>query len=188
MPLLQCDRYAWASRELAREHRKLGYSAAYCPQSKADDADRVRAKREAFAAENVVIAEVGAWKNMLDPGRTETFREPEVCHRTHATGGCCGRALQCRYCRFLQSDLWYGSDPKNFRKNSSMRPSKIAARSLMRSSRGSRSFHRDDAAEPALWSRFVCDVSLCRGPQRLRRSHGCVQCHQVQHASKRTPR
>ena len=52
---------------LAREHRRLGYSAAYCPAAKAEDADRIRAIRAGFAAENVVIAEVGAWKNMLDP-------------------------------------------------------------------------------------------------------------------------
>src|SRR5262245_40523057 len=54
-------------RELAREHRRLGYSAAYCPMAKASDSDRVREIEKAFAAENVVIAEVGAWKNMLDP-------------------------------------------------------------------------------------------------------------------------
>src|SRR2546427_6476694 len=54
-------------RELAREHRRLGYSAAYCPSAKADDTARVRAIETAFAAENVVIAEVGAWCNMLDP-------------------------------------------------------------------------------------------------------------------------
>src|SRR5579864_5140514 len=54
--------------ELAREHRRLGYSAAYCPASvTARDTDRVRAIEKAFAAENVAIAEVGAWKNMLDP-------------------------------------------------------------------------------------------------------------------------
>jgi len=54
-------------RDLAREHRRLGYSAAYCPNSRPTDTDRIRAIREAFAAESVVIAEVGAWKNMLDP-------------------------------------------------------------------------------------------------------------------------
>src|SRR5437762_4478231 len=54
-------------RELAREHRRLGYSAAYCPMAKADDTTRVAEIQKAFAAENVVIAEVGAWKNMLDP-------------------------------------------------------------------------------------------------------------------------
>src|SRR5262249_44514040 len=54
-------------RELAREHRKLGYSAAYCPMADARDAARCREIEKAFAAENVVIAEVGAWKNLLDP-------------------------------------------------------------------------------------------------------------------------
>ena len=54
-------------RELAREHRRLGYSAALCPVAKSGDADRVRAIERAFAAEDVVIAEVGAWCNMLDP-------------------------------------------------------------------------------------------------------------------------
>src|SRR6476660_9777430 len=52
---------------LAKEHRRLGYSAAYCPAATVNDADRIKAIRAAFAAENVVIAEVGAWKNMLDP-------------------------------------------------------------------------------------------------------------------------
>src|SRR5229473_2063691 len=54
-------------RELAREHRRLGYSAAYCPEANAADTARVREIEKAFAAENVVIAEVGAWVNMLDP-------------------------------------------------------------------------------------------------------------------------
>ena len=53
--------------QLAHEHRRLGYSAAYCPAANRHDTDRIREIRKAFAAENVVIAEVGAWKNMLDP-------------------------------------------------------------------------------------------------------------------------
>src|SRR3954470_14947140 len=53
-------------RELAREHRRLGYSAAYCPSAKASDNDRIKAIRDGFASENVVIAEVGVWKNLLD--------------------------------------------------------------------------------------------------------------------------
>lgn len=53
--------------ELAREHRRLGYSAAYCPPAKPGETDRIRAIEHAFASENVVIAEVGAWRNMMDP-------------------------------------------------------------------------------------------------------------------------
>ena len=54
-------------RELAREHRRLGYSAAYCPEAKVEETERVREIEKAFAAEKVVIAEVGALVNMLDP-------------------------------------------------------------------------------------------------------------------------
>ena len=51
---------------LAREHRRLGYSAAYCPNVKLEDKVRIKAIEKAFAAENVIIAEVGAWRNLLD--------------------------------------------------------------------------------------------------------------------------
>ena len=54
-------------RELAHEHRRLGYSAGLCPRAKADDTAKVREIETAFAAENVIIAEVGAWTNMLEP-------------------------------------------------------------------------------------------------------------------------
>jgi len=54
-------------RELAREHRRLGYTAALCPRAKAEDSAKVREIEAAFAAEDVVIAEVGAWTNMLEP-------------------------------------------------------------------------------------------------------------------------
>lgn len=57
--------------EIARAHRTLGYNAAYCPQARLQDAARLREIERSFAAENVVIAEVGAWRNMLesDPAR-----------------------------------------------------------------------------------------------------------------------
>src|SRR5499426_1477173 len=52
--------------ELARAHRALGYNAAYCPQASVAESERVKAIERAFAAENVVIAEVGAWRNMRE--------------------------------------------------------------------------------------------------------------------------
>ena len=52
--------------ELAREHRRLRYSAAYVPPVELSDTARINAIRKAFAAQNVLIAEVGAWVNMLD--------------------------------------------------------------------------------------------------------------------------
>lgn len=51
--------------ELAREHKRLGYRAAYVPGFA--NLQNARAIAAAFQAEDVMIAEVGAWKNMLDP-------------------------------------------------------------------------------------------------------------------------
>ncbi len=52
--------------ELAREHRRLQYSAAYVPAVELADAVKIEAIRKAFVGQNVTIAEVGAWVNMLD--------------------------------------------------------------------------------------------------------------------------
>ncbi len=53
--------------ELAREHKRRGYSAAFCPPLALNEPEKIRAVREAFAREDVLIAEVGAWCNMMDP-------------------------------------------------------------------------------------------------------------------------
>src|SRR5258707_11729868 len=52
--------------ELALAHRKLGYSAAYCPNVSLSDSAKIHAYADAFAKHDVVIAEVGRWINLLD--------------------------------------------------------------------------------------------------------------------------
>ncbi|GAB3897464.1 hypothetical protein GCM10028825_45160 [Spirosoma agri] len=51
---------------LAREHRRLQYSSAYVPPVELKDTAKINAIRKAFADQNILIAEVGAWVNMLD--------------------------------------------------------------------------------------------------------------------------
>ncbi|MCK8492240.1 sugar phosphate isomerase/epimerase [Spirosoma sp. RP8] len=51
---------------LAREHRRLRYSSAYVPPVELKDSDKIKAIQKAFTEQNVLIAEVGAWVNMLD--------------------------------------------------------------------------------------------------------------------------
>jgi sugar phosphate isomerase/epimerase len=53
------------------ECRKHGFRAATCPDHKLGDSNQIRAIREAFAAEDVVIAEIGGWANCLDPRPAE---------------------------------------------------------------------------------------------------------------------
>ena len=57
--------------ELAREHSRLGYGAAYCPPVFLDEPERIRSIRETYAREGLVIAEVGAWKNLMAPDPAE---------------------------------------------------------------------------------------------------------------------
>jgi sugar phosphate isomerase/epimerase len=99
--------------ELAREHRRLGYSAAYCPESKVEDTARNQEIVKAFAAENVVIAEVGAWKNMMDPN-TDLRRENR---RYVAQRMALAEAVGARCCVDIAGSYnatsWYGPHPKN---------------------------------------------------------------------------
>jgi sugar phosphate isomerase/epimerase len=99
--------------ELAREHRRLGYSAAYCPTATVSDGDRIRAIRTAFAAEQVVVAEVGAWRNMLDPDpqkRAENLRYvTERLALAEAVGARCCVDIAGSY----NPTVWYGADPRN---------------------------------------------------------------------------
>src|SRR5688500_7986082 len=93
---------------LAREHRRLGYSAAYCLAARVADSDRVRAIEKAFAAENVAIAEVGAWKNMLDPNAATRKQNldyvVERCALADAVGSRCCVDIAGSY----NPDVWYG--------------------------------------------------------------------------------
>jgi sugar phosphate isomerase/epimerase len=79
---------------LAREHRRLGYSAAYCPKiASLKNPDLIRAIQKAYASENVCIAEVGAWKNMLDPDAEKRRQNLEYvverCALAEAVGARC---------------------------------------------------------------------------------------------------
>jgi sugar phosphate isomerase/epimerase len=99
---------------LAREHRRLGYSAAYCPQiATLRDPGLLQAIEKAFAAENVCISEVGAWKNMLDPDSEKRRQNLQYvvdrCALADAVGARCCVDIAGSY----NPDSWYGPDPKN---------------------------------------------------------------------------
>jgi len=100
-------------RELAREHRRLGYSAAYCPEAKVEDTALIREIEKAFAAEKVVIAEVGAWVNMLDPDPDKRGK-----NLRYVTGRLAlAEAVGARCCPDIAGSynptVWYGPHPKN---------------------------------------------------------------------------
>jgi sugar phosphate isomerase/epimerase len=97
-------------RELAKEHRRLGYTAAYCPNGNPAEI------RKAFAAEDVIIAEVGAWRNILDPDpqkrRDNLHYVAERLHLADQVGARCCVDIAGSF----NPDLWYGPHPKNLSK------------------------------------------------------------------------
>jgi len=99
--------------ELAREHRKLGYTAAYCPAAKVEDTAKVRAIEAAFREAGVAIAEVGAWVNMLDPDADKRRKNMEYVTQRLALAEAVG-ALNCvDIAGSYDKDVWYGPHPKN---------------------------------------------------------------------------
>jgi len=102
--------------EIAREHKRLGYSAAYCPKATIEDSSGVQAIVKAFAAEKVVISEVGAWVNMVDPDAEK--RGKNIAYVTsrlalaEAVGALCCVDIAGSY----HPTVWYGPHPKNLSK------------------------------------------------------------------------
>ncbi|HLH04999.1 MAG TPA: TIM barrel protein [Bryobacteraceae bacterium] len=99
--------------ELAREHRRLGYSAAYCPEAKASDTAHVTAIRDAFAAQNVVIAEVGAWKNLLDPDPAKRASNRQYVIDRLALAEAVGARCCVDIAGSFNPDVWFGPNPRN---------------------------------------------------------------------------
>jgi sugar phosphate isomerase/epimerase len=99
--------------ELAREHRRLGYSAAYCPAVRVDDGDRLRAIRMAFAAADVAIAEVGAWRNMLDPDPQKRSDNLRYVSARLAIADAVGARCCVDIAGSYNPTVWYGPHPKN---------------------------------------------------------------------------
>jgi sugar phosphate isomerase/epimerase len=103
--------------QLAHEHKRLAYGAAYCPAAEVRDKDRIRAIEQAFRSVNVVIAEVGAWKNMLDPDSNKRRQNLEYVTERCALADAVG-ALSCvDIAGSYDPVVWYGPNPKNLSKD-----------------------------------------------------------------------
>src|SRR5229473_164989 len=100
-------------RELAREHRRLGYSAAYCPAATVENSALIAEIQKAFAAENVVIAEVGAWVNMLDPDAEKRRANLKYVIERMALAEAVGARCCVDYAGSYNPKIPWGPDPKN---------------------------------------------------------------------------
>ncbi len=101
-------------RELAREHRRLGYAAGYCPRIEINDKDRIRAVEAAYKAENVIIAEVGVWVNLLDADAAKRKENLDKVTQGLALADEVGARCCVDICGSFHEKVWYGPHPKNF--------------------------------------------------------------------------
>lgn len=99
---------------LAREHRRLGYSAAYCPSVKLQEPEKIRAIQKAYAAENVIIAEVGAWCNMLDPDSVKRTANLKNVSDRLALADEIGARCAVNIAGSYNPTIWYGPHKRNF--------------------------------------------------------------------------
>ncbi|MCX8156423.1 MAG: sugar phosphate isomerase/epimerase [Verrucomicrobiae bacterium] len=99
--------------ELARECRRLGYGAAYCPNIKITDTERIRATAAAFAKHDVVIAEVGRWVNLLDANPEQRKKNLELVTEGLALAEAVGARCCVDIAGSFNPKVWYGPHPDN---------------------------------------------------------------------------
>jgi Sugar phosphate isomerases/epimerases len=104
--------------EWARLHREAGYSAVYCPidpqSPAARDASVVTAHIEAARVENLVIAEVGAWSNPIDPDPAKAAAALEKCRAALDLADRVGARCCVNITGSRDPEKWDGPHPENF--------------------------------------------------------------------------
>ncbi len=99
--------------ELAQEHRRLGYRAAYAPQVEIKDTDKIKAIIKEFAARDVALAEVGAWRNMLDPDLEKRRQNLAYVQERLALAELLGTRCCVDIAGSFNPHSWFGPNPKN---------------------------------------------------------------------------
>jgi len=101
--------------EWVRAVKSLRYSAAYCPIQPGASVELIRSFRTEAKKSNIIIAEVGAWSNCLDPN--ESARKEAVNKNIDAlkladeVGACC-----CVNISGARGEIWDGPYPGNYTK------------------------------------------------------------------------
>jgi sugar phosphate isomerase/epimerase len=98
---------------LAQAHRDLGYRAAYAPKVKLTDKERIASIIKEFAARDVVISEVGAWVNMMDPDPDKRQKNLALVQERLAIADELGALCCVDIAGSYDPKLWYGPNPKN---------------------------------------------------------------------------
>src|SRR4029079_15724378 len=85
-------------------------------RANASNTDRVKAIEKAFAAENVVIAEVGAWMNLLDVDADKRRKNFEYVVERMQLAEAVGARCCVDVAGSFSTESWMGPNPKNLSK------------------------------------------------------------------------
>lgn len=91
----------------ARAHRAFGYNAAYMPNVSLDNREEIAAITKAMAAADVVIAEGGAWKNLI--AHDDTTRRANLDYAVHQLA--LADELGARACVAFHGTVGHAGDP-----------------------------------------------------------------------------
>jgi sugar phosphate isomerase/epimerase len=97
----------------ARAHRAYGYGAAYCPPASINDAKRLADIEKAFAAENVTIAEVGIWRNLVTRDMAVQKAHREIAAEKLAIADAVGAKCAVSYIGSYEPGSDYGPNAHN---------------------------------------------------------------------------
>jgi sugar phosphate isomerase/epimerase len=98
---------------LAEAHRALGYRAAYAPDVSLTDKVKINRVIREFAARDVVISEVGAWVNMMDPDPVARRKNMAYVQERLALANELGARCCVDIAGSYDPKVWYGPNPKN---------------------------------------------------------------------------
>ncbi len=106
------DKYQ-SPEEWIKVLKGLGYRAAYCPVKPGVDSETIAAYKKAARKNDVVIAEVGAWSNMISPDAEQQQKAIDKCIRSlvladEIEANCCVNISGSR-----NEEHWAGPHPDN---------------------------------------------------------------------------
>lgn len=101
---------------IARGYVKAGYAAAICPAVTLDQPERIRAIQNAFEKQDVMLAELGVWNNILHPDAEIARANLQANIDSLAVADEVGVRCFVNIAGSFDSDCWDGPHPKNLSK------------------------------------------------------------------------
>jgi sugar phosphate isomerase/epimerase len=98
---------------MARVYASAGYSAAVCPTVTIDQPERIRAIQDAFQKQDVLLAELGVWNNMLHPDQHVRRANLQTNIDALAVADEVGVRCCVNIAGSFDPDRWDGPHPKN---------------------------------------------------------------------------